>query len=227
MEASDLVAPSTPPQLSFCYGVPPQLNRVGYSSTGDIVMGLGSKGIVYDKSSHTMRFFQGSQNLVSAFACSGAYGAVAEVENCVHVFGTETGAHCGSLPASEECDAPRLLVGWCDTRGCRYWFKRLGNSRDLGVHVGPLGGRRGLCSLRPIPLASVGFVCWGGPSSLCVGGVGDTDAPDILFCDVSWQECFSKKTQSLAFAAYTAGSSVDDTVLAGTPAGQLEVWAGS
>ena len=100
LEASDLVAPSTPPQLTFCYGVPPQLNRVGYSSTGDIVMGLGSKGIVYDKSSHTMRFFQGSQNLVSAFACSGAYGAVAEVGNRVHVFETETGRHCGSLQAS-------------------------------------------------------------------------------------------------------------------------------
>ena len=54
-------------------------------------MGLGSKGVVYDKASHTMRFFQGSQNLVEAFACSGAYGAVAEVGNCVHVFDTETG----------------------------------------------------------------------------------------------------------------------------------------
>ena len=30
----------------------------------------------------------------------GAYGAVAEVENCVHVFETETGAHCGSLLAA-------------------------------------------------------------------------------------------------------------------------------
>jgi microtubule-associated protein-like 6 len=228
-DASELVAPSVAPQLSFCYGVPPQLNRVGYSANGDIVLGLGSKGVVYDKSSHTMRFFQGSQNLVSAFACCGAYGAVAEVGSLavVHVFDTETGAHCGSLPSSLKSVTHLVFSG--------------DGSTSVGVGVGlqnlltvatwaSMSGRwdDGVsAAASPIPLTSVGFACWGGPASLCIGGVGDVDSPDILFCDVSGKNVAQRKTQSLTFAAYTAGGAVDDTILAGTPSGHLEVWAGA
>merc|ERR1719399_2567941 len=227
MEPSELVAPSTAPQLSFCYGVPPQLNRVGYSTHGDIVLGLGSKGVIYDKASHTMRFFQGSRNLVSAFACCGAYGAVAEIGNRVHVFDTETGRKCGSLPPSLKSvshlvfsDDGSILVGvgvgLNKLLTVASWTSMSGRWED-GV----------ACAASPIPLTSVGFACWGGPSSLAIGGVGATDAPDILFCDVSGKNVAQRKTQSLSFAAYTAGGSVSDTVLAGTPSGSLEVWAGT
>uniref|UniRef100_A0A7S3ZZI0 EF-hand domain-containing protein n=1 Tax=Pelagomonas calceolata TaxID=35677 RepID=A0A7S3ZZI0_9STRA len=225
-EPSELVAPSTPPQLSFCYGVPPQLNRVGYSTHGDIVLGLGSKGVVYDKSSHTMRFFS-SKNLVSAFACSGAYGAVAEVQGTVHVFDAETGRKCGSLPPSLKAvshlvfsdDGSTLVgvgVGLNKLLTVASWTSMSGRWEDSVA-----------AAASPIPLTNVGFACWGGPSSLAIGGVGDTDAPDILFCDVSGKNVSQRKTQSLSFAAYTAGGSVSDTILAGTPSGQLEVWAGA
>ena len=135
--------------------------------------------------------------------------------------------HCGSLPPSLKSvthlvfssDGATLVGVGTGLRGLvtvATWCSMSGRWED-GVAA----------AASPIPLASVGFVCWGGPSSLCVGGVGNTDAPDILFCDVSGKNVSQRKTQSLGFAAYTAGGSVDNTVLAGTPSGQLEVWAGS
>ena len=125
---------------------------------------------MYDKSSHTMRFFQGSQNLVSAFACSGAYGAVAEVENCVHVFGTETGTHCGSLPPSLKSVTHLVFSSDGSTLvGVGTGLRQIAHGRGVGRRCRVAGRTAFLVQPRPIPLASVGFVCWGGPASLCIG----------------------------------------------------------
>ena len=159
-----------------------------------ILMGLGSKGVVYDKR-HTMRFFQGSE--FEALLLLGPWRRRGGRER-VHVFDTETGMHCGSLQASLKAvshlvfssDGSTLVgvgVGLNKLLTVATWASMSGRWED-GV----------ACAASPLPLTSVGFACWGGPASLCVGGVGDTDAPDILFCDLMGKNISQRKTQSLS-----------------------------
>ena len=225
-EAPDLVAPTLAPSLTFCYGVPPQPHRVGYSRSGDVVMAVGSKGVIYDKTRHAMQFFS-AESLLSAFACSrdGAYGCVSEGGHTLQVFDTETGAHCGSLPSTLKAithltfsdDGSQIAgvgVGLRGLLSVATWTSLSGRWED-GVAT----------AMSPIPLTTCGFLCWGGPADLSVGGIGATDAPDLLFCAVRGRNVSQRKTQVSKFAAYSAGSAVGSSLLAGTPAGALELWA--
>ena len=149
-DASDLVAPSVAPQLSFCYGVPPQANRVGYSTNGDIVLGLGSKGVVYDKSSHTMRFFQ----VVSEFSfCFCLFRCLWGCRGSRFTVDSTRLRHGDRCPLRliafiiEVRDAPRLLGRRLYLSRCGCGPPELADSGDVGLDVRKVGGRRFLCSI--------------------------------------------------------------------------------